>query len=144
MLATLEITHFNKGNFFLSFGDIESIDPPSITKGYLSLENFSNSFDLPIKPAYERWKSIEGFFFPESMEFLKSIQKTHSFTRNPFEVVEQGVCQKHIAPTLEEESYIHLTVIPKPASSEISVNTSKENEDLQLRRRKSPMASLFP
>lgn len=34
---------------------------------------------------------VEGSFFPEGVEFLKSIQKTPSFTRNPFEAVEQGV-----------------------------------------------------
>ena len=69
------------------------------------------------------------------MEFLKSLQKTPSFTRNPFEVVEQGVCQKHPSQAPEKRSSIHPTMIPKQASFKISVNTSKEIEESRLRRR---------
>ena len=33
MPATIEITDFDRGNIFLSFGDIEAVDPPNIIKG---------------------------------------------------------------------------------------------------------------
>lgn len=33
MPATIEITEFDRGNVFLSFGDIEAVDPPNIIKG---------------------------------------------------------------------------------------------------------------
>lgn len=33
MPATIEITEFDRGNVFLSFGDIETVDPPNIIKG---------------------------------------------------------------------------------------------------------------
>ena len=82
--AALEIKNFNRGNFFLCFGDFEMIEPPLLTKGHLSLEDFSNPFDLQVNQTLKDEGLVEDSFISEGVEYLRSIQ----FTRNPFEALE--------------------------------------------------------
>lgn len=41
-MPTTYTNYFNRGNDFLSFGDIELMVPPSITKGRLAAKDFTN------------------------------------------------------------------------------------------------------
>ena len=83
--ATLEITDFNRGNFFLHLGDFEQIEPPPLTKGHLSFEDFSNPFDLQrLNQTLKDEGVVDDSFFPEGVEYLRSIQKIPSYTMNSF------------------------------------------------------------
>ena len=87
--ATLEITYFKRGNFFLYFGDFKQFEPPPLTKGDLSFEDFSNPFDLQrLNQALKDEGVVDDSFFLEGVEYLRSIQKFPSYTRNPFKAFE--------------------------------------------------------
>ena len=80
--ATLEIVYFNRENFFLHFGDFELIKPPPLTKGRLSFEEFSNSFDLQrLNQALKDKGVVDDSFFLKGVEYLRSIQNFPSYTK---------------------------------------------------------------
>lgn len=46
MLATIELNDLSKGNIYLHFGDVITLDPPNIIHRNLELRDFSNPMDL--------------------------------------------------------------------------------------------------
>ena len=44
--ATIELKNENRGNFYLNFGDMESLDTPQIVKSDLFFSDFSNAIDI--------------------------------------------------------------------------------------------------
>ena len=63
--AIIVITDFNRGNIFLNFGDIESLDSPSILKGGL-VKDFKNPVDQQrVRQALEDEDVDVSFFPPE-------------------------------------------------------------------------------
>ena len=124
--ATLEITNFNQGNFFLHFGDFEQIEPPPLTKGHLSFENFSNSFDLQRLNQVLKDEGVDGSFFPEGVEYLRLIRKIPSCIRNPFEALEQEARQ-NLALSASNTS-LEATMNLNLDSKESNVNTIRFEE----------------
>ena len=108
------------------------IEPPPLTKGHLSLEDFSNPLDL-MRLNQTLKDRVENSFFSEGMENLRSIQKLPSCTRNPFEVLKPGAHYNFAssAPVTSIEAMVNLNLEFK----ESSVNTSIGFEKPHLRRR---------
>ena len=74
--ATLEITDFNRGKFFLHFCDFKQLEPPPLTKGHLSFEDFSNSFDLQrLNKVFKDEGVVHDSFFPEEWNISNQSKK---------------------------------------------------------------------
>ena len=85
--TTTEITDFNRGNFFLIFGDIEPMDPPSIFKGSLIVKDFKNPIDqLRVRQALED-ENVNVLLFPPELDEFKSTKTALTFSRNLFKAL---------------------------------------------------------
>ena len=116
-------------------GDFEQIEPPPLTKGHLSFEDFSKPFDLQrLNQALKDEGVVDDSFFPKRVEYLRSIQKIPLYKRNPFKALKQGT---HLFLALLASASItspEATMVLNLNSKESNVN-SVGFEEPQLRRR---------
>ena len=110
--------------------------PPPLTEGRLSLEDFSIPLDLMrLNQALKDEGVVEDSFFSEGVEYLRSIQKIPSCTRNPFDALKQGARQNFASPGLVPIVFIEVIVNLNLDSKESSMNASTGFEEPHLRRR---------
>ncbi|KAA0053113.1 Cysteine-rich RLK (receptor-like protein kinase) 8 [Cucumis melo var. makuwa] len=112
------------------------IEPPPLTKGRLSLEDSLNPLDLMrLNQALKDEGDVEYSFFPKGVEYLRSIQKLPSCTRNLFKSLKQGARQNFALQAPVSITSIEATVNLNLESKESSVNTCTGYEEPHLRRR---------
>lgn len=88
MPATIEIVDDKRGNIFLNFGDIESIEESNLNKGALLLSNFSNSIDLLRLNQVAQDEGIEVEVPVQNWAFLK--QNKLNPSKNPFAAMKKN------------------------------------------------------
>lgn len=90
MPVTVEIHDEISGNLFLNFRDMELFDPPALSKGPLLVKDFSNPVELQRINQVMMDEEVGELSNLKGLDYLVSIQKDLSYSRNPFEKLKVG------------------------------------------------------
>ena len=82
--ATLEINDEKRGNIFLNFGDISSVNPPSKVRGDLFVYDFSNPVDAVRLNPVLKDERVECDSLNDQIEFLLQARMRAQYSRNSF------------------------------------------------------------
>lgn len=135
MPLAIEIIDVNKGNIFLNFGDIEIMDPPNITKGFLCLSNFTNPLDLARLNQVMKDEGVSSSFKSAEMDYLISIQSLSLLLRNPCVALLLAVDWQLSNSPESKKKILDSPIGPsKPKGDSLSVNASQSIEKFSLMR----------